>query len=257
LKIIRYFDIQNDSTSFGIISSDKICPIIGSPFSKNIKIEEDQEIPYNPEVVLVPCLPTKVVALAINYEGATGQSKDMKEPLVFLKSTNSVVGFNDKIRLPFKSNTWGESELGIVIRLETTSKVSSKNIKDYILGYLPANDISCDNIEKRDHHLARSKSADGFCPIGSYIDTNYKFNNKKITAYHNDELIRSGNTDQMIWNPHKIIIWLSSWMTLYPGDIVLTGTPPRVIDRKFLMNGDSFTVKIEGFPSLTSKFYEI
>jgi len=256
LKIVRFIDIQNDSNSYGILKSNKIYPIIGDPFSKNININQDKTIPYDPNIILVPCKPTKIVALAINYEGATGQSESMKEPLVFLKSTNAITNFKKKIKLPFASNTWGESELGIVIKLKTTSKVSNKNVEDYILGYLPANDISCDNIDGRDHHLARSKSADGFCPVGSYIDTNYIFNNKKITAYHNEQLIRSGNTDQMIWNPHKIIIWVSSWMTLYPGDIVLTGTPPRVIDRKYLKNGDSYTVKIEGFPNLTSTFYE-
>ena len=256
MKIVRFNNIQNDSNSYGILKSDKIYPIIGEPFSKSIIINKNISTPYDPSIILTPCQPTKIVALAINYEGATGQSESMKEPLVFLKSTNAITSFNDRIRLPFVDKTWGESELGVVIKLKTSSKVSYKNVNNYILGYLPANDISCNNIDGRDHHLARSKSADGFCPLGSYIDTDYNFKNKKIMAYHNDELIREGNSNQMLWDPHRIIVWLSSWMTLFPGDIVLTGTPPRVIDRKYLKNGDTFTVKIEGFPSFTSAFYE-
>ena len=73
-------------------------------------------------------------------------------------------------------------------------------------------------------------------------------------AYNNDTLIRKGNTDQMIWNPERIIIWLSKWMTLYPGDIVITGTPPRVRERLFLKGGDTYTVKIEGLPDLVTTF---
>jgi len=180
----------------------------------------------------------------------------MSEPLVFLKSTNAMVDCNCKVRLPFSSNTWGEAELGVVIKKTTTPQVSSLNVKDYILGYIPANDVSCNNVEDRDHHLARSKSADGFCPIGQYIDTDYDYRNKEILAYHNDIMLRKGNTDQMIWNPEKSVVWLSGWMTLYPGDIVITGTPSRVRDRMFLKDGDTYTVKIEGFPNLVTKFYE-
>ena len=79
---------------------------------------------------------------------------------------------------------------------------------------------------------------------------------KEILAFHNDILLREGNTNQMIWNPERIIIWLSTWMTLYPGDIIITGTPSRVRDRLFLKDGDTYTVKIEGFPDLVTSFYE-
>ena len=82
------------------------------------------------------------------------------------------------------------------------------------------------------------------------------FKNKKILAYHNDILLRKGNTDEMIWNPEQIIIWLSSWMTIYPGDLVITGTPSRVRDRLYLKSGDTYTVRIEGFPDLITFFYE-
>jgi 2-keto-4-pentenoate hydratase/2-oxohepta-3-ene-1,7-dioic acid hydratase in catechol pathway len=256
MKIIRYKNINRNSDSYGIIESDIIYPIIDTPFTDEINIDRERSIPLNFNLLLVPCKPTKVVALAINYEGATGQTETMSEPLVFLKSTNSIVGCNVKVRLPFVSNTWGEAELGVVIKKTTSLQVSASNVKDYILGYLPADDVSCDNVEDRDHHLARSKSADGFCPVGQYIDTDYDYRNKKILAYHNDILLREGKTDQMIWNPERIIVWLSNWMTLYPGDIIITGTPSRVRDRLFLKDGDTYTVKIEGFPDLVTSFYE-
>ena len=256
MKIVRFIDNKNKSYSYGIIESDYICPILGIPFSDQLETDRDRAVPFDPTLLLVPCKPTKVVALAINYQGATGQTASMSEPLVFLKSSNAVVGYNEKIRLPFTSNTWGEAELGVVIKQTTTSQVTASNVDEYILGYISANDVSCDNVEDRDHHLARSKSADGFCPIGQYIDTDYDYRDKKILAYHNDILLRKGNTNQMIWKPGEIMSWLSGWLTLYPGDIVITGTPSRIRDRLYLADGDSYTVKIEGFPDLVTTFYE-
>ena len=256
MKIIRFTNQKNKSDSYGIIESNYIYPCSGDPFSNGFKTHGDQAIPFDTKFLLVPCKPTKIVALAINYQGATGQNISMSEPLVFLKSSNAVVDCNQKVRLPFTSNTWGEAELGVVIKKTTTPQVTATNVKNYILGYVPANDISCDNVDDRDHHLARSKSADGFCPVGEYIDTSYDFRSKEILAYHNDVLLRKGNTDQMIWDPEKIVAWLSGWMTLYPGDIVITGTPSRVQDRLFLKDGDTYTVKIEGYPALVTSFYE-
>lgn len=196
---------------------------------------------------------SKIVALAINFRGATGLTATITEPLVFLKSSNAITGNNAKIKLPFSEKTWGESELAAVIK-KPSKNVPLNEAQDCILGYLPANDVSCDNIESWDHHLARSKSADGFCPLGDYIDTDYDPRNKIIRAYHNDVLLREGNTNSMIWPFPKIIHWLSQWMTLYPGDIVLSGAPPRVGEKLFLKPGDSFRVEIEGLKPLITYF---
>ena len=154
MKIVRFIDNNNKSYSYGIIESNNICPIPGNPFLDQLESDRDLAVPFDPTLLLVPCKPSKVVALAINYQGITGQTKSMSEPLVFLKSTNAIVDCNKKIKLPFTSNTWGEAELGIVIKKTTTSQVSGSNVKEYILGYISANDVSCDNVDDRDHHLA-------------------------------------------------------------------------------------------------------
>ena len=254
MKIIRY-KIENSLPRYGVIKNELIFPIIGSPFAEKIEISKDEELVYDSSILLKPCLPTKIIALAINFPGATGQTKDMLEPLVFIKANNCARAFNKPVKIAFSSETWGESELGLVIKKETRN-ININNVKDYILGYVPVNDVSCENIEGRDHHLARSKSADGYCPIGHWIDTEYDYTGKKIQAYHNETIIREGIADQMIWNPEKIIIWLSSWMTLYPGDLISTGAPVRTRERLYLHDGDNFTVKIEGFPDLVTSFYE-
>ncbi|MBT7901700.1 MAG: hypothetical protein HN601_12250 [Candidatus Marinimicrobia bacterium] len=255
MKIIRYKDIKNKSESYGIIESGLIHPITDSPYSNDFTIDRDNPLAFDPKLLLAPCKPSKIIALAINYQGATGQTEDMSEPLVFIKASNCVVSCNNNVKIAFSSETWGESELGVVIKKETKN-ISSDQIRNHILGYVPVNDVSCENVDGRDHHLARSKSADGYCPMGHWIDTEYKYQGKKIEAYHNKTLIRSGRTDDMIWDPEKIIVWLSSWMTLYPGDVISTGAPVRTRDRLYLKNGDTYTVHIEGFPDLVTSFYE-
>ena len=253
MKILRFQSEEYSRPIYGVLKEDKIHPIKTSPISAKVQYDKSKAVNFYEKLLLPPCEPTKVIALAINYHGATGQTSDMSEPLVFLKSNNAIVGVNDTVELPFKSNTWGEAELGVVIR-KTARNIVETEVRDYILGYLPANDVSCDNVDGRDHHLARSKSADGFCPLGHYIDTNYDFMNKSILAHHNDILLRKGNTDEMIWDPERIAVWLSTWMTLYPGDVVITGTPSRVRDRLFLQDGDTYTVEIEGFPKIVTRF---
>ena len=253
MKILRYRN-NNGRGQYGVLKEKKIYPILNSPFEDNVTISKDDPIEYDETILLAPCKPSKAIALAINYEGATGQTKDMSEPLVFLKANNCIVGCNENVHIAFSSETWGESELGVVIKKETKN-ISFEQVSDHILGYVPVNDVSCENIDGRDHHLARSKSADGYCPVGHWIDTEYNYQNKMIEAFHNGTLIRSGSTTDMIWGPWKIIIWLSSWMTLYPGDIISTGAPVRTRDRLYLEDGDTFTVKIDGFPDLVTSFY--
>jgi len=255
MHIVRFKERTSKKILFGSIREGKILKINGSIYQDNHDLEDAQSFVAEEVDFLAPITPSKVVALAINYSGATGQTKVMTEPLVFIKGSNAITGNNNSIRLPFESDTWGESELGVVIQKTTPRDLTNNNVKDYILGYISANDVSCNNVDERDHHLARSKSADGFCPVGDCIDTEFDYRNKTIRAYHNDCLIREGNTDQMIWNPEKIIIWLASWMTLNGGDLVITGTPSRVRDRLFLSDGDTYTVCIQGLPDLRNTFY--
>ena len=208
MKLVRYINSENNEIKTGAIESGFIFPLLNNMFSKTIHVDKKNRIPIDYNCLTSPVRPGKVIGVAINYKGSTGLTQTMQEPLIFLKGNNTITSNNSNVRLPFDVKTWGEAELGIVIRKTTNNNLKLKNIKKYILGYIPANDVSCENIEDRDHHLARSKSPDGFCPIGTYIDTDYDYRNKKITAFHNNTLLREGNTNNMIWNPEKIIIWL-------------------------------------------------
>tara|TARA_B100000902_G_scaffold399813_1_gene472713 strand:- start:7862 stop:8635 length:774 start_codon:yes stop_codon:yes gene_type:complete len=255
MKIIRFIE-KNDPylVCYGRLEKNKIYTVLNTPFEEIIEFSKEF-IDLSCVKILPPISPQKIICIATNFSGTTGVDHLMKEPVIFLKGSNTITLGEEAIHLPFKLNSWGESELGFVIKksiknLETIEFDSS----NYILGFLPCNDVSCSNISERDHHLARSKSADNFCPVGKYVDTEYSPENKSIKAYHNGVLLRDGSTSEFIWNPNRIIFELSKWMTLCPGDLILTGAPKRIRDRIFLEDGDEYTTEIEGLPILKNTF---
>ncbi len=252
MQIVKFY---NDTlkNQYGVVQNGVITPIANSIFDANLKIINERRYQLSEVKLDLPVQPSKIIGVAINYQGASQLSDNMSEPLVFLKGTNALCLREQDVILPFQCPTWGEVELGVIIK-RVCENIFEEEAEEYILGYITANDVTSQNIDGRDHHLARSKSANNFCPISPYIETEYDFSDKKVKAYHNDILIREGNLSNMIWNPYKIISWLSSWMILLPGDIILTGTPPRVRDRLYLTNNDTFTCEIEGLPKISSKF---
>lgn len=252
MRIIRFKKNSSDRAQYGIVVNDEVKYVKGDPFKEHLIGGVAGNI--KDFILLAPCLSGKVVALAANYGGATGVTKDMSEPIVFIKPAASLTGPYDNIIFPFKNvRAWGESELGIVVGKQLHESTIME-AKDAIFGYICANDVTAENVEGRDHHLARSKGADTFCPIGPWIDTGFDSSNAKIEAYQNGKLIRQGNLSNRIWKDEQTLQWLSQWMTLDAGDIVLTGTPPRVVEKTFLKDGDIFEVKIDGLGSLKNRF---
>ena len=254
MKIIRY--TENNIVKYGeLIDEDELSlfEIFSDPYTNSILKKDNKQTKISKNQLLIPCSPSKIICFAINYQGITNFNNKMLEPIVFLKAYNSICLNNSNVKLKFEQNTWGESEIGVVIK-KKSKNVPLESYHEYIHGYISANDISSSNIENRDHHLARSKSADGYCPVSNYIDTSFDPHNKIIESYHNDLLLRKGSSNQMFWGIDKIISWLSTWMTLYPEDVVLTGSPPRVRDRLYLSKGDTFKCKIEGFSDLITYF---
>lgn len=252
MKIVRFTSRSYSRARWGLLDGDFILPLVRNPLQDTETFSSP--VPVTEARLLAPCQPSKIVAVALNYEGATGQSADMSEPLVFLKPGTSVCGPGDTVICPFPGvKVWGEAELAIVIG-RTVRNADETEAGHAILGYTGANDVSAENVEGRDHHLARSKAADTFCPLGPWIDTDYDPDNKMVEAYQNRELIRRGNSNQRVWRDRQIVSWLSTWMTLQPWDVILTGTPSRVVPRHYLAPGDIFTVRIEGLGSLENPY---
>ncbi len=203
---------------------------------------------------VVPIQPGKVLGLAINFPGATGLNKIAKEPLVFFKNHNVIIGPNKAIVSPFKdAYVWGEPELGIVIN-KRLSRCSLEEALFGVFGYIVCNDVTAKNILGWDDHLPRSKALDTFCSVGRYIDTEFDPKGKEIKGYHNDVLIRRAFADKRLWPEPHLLVWLSSWITLEPGDLILTGGPPRVRDRLYFKHGDTYSCCIDGFEDLVNVY---
>ena len=252
MKLLRYHPEPAAAAAWGLLQEETIFTLEGDPLGTPRPGTRVGELEAHR--LAAPCRPGKVIALGINYRGITGAREGMAEPVVFLKSGTGVCGPRDDVLCPFPEvRVWGEPELALVLgrRLHRADRAAAAAA---ILGYTVANDVTAENVEGRDHHLARSKAADTFCPLGPWIDTAYDPVHRTIRGRHNDTLLREGSTDERIWDDAATLAWLSSWMTLEPWDVVLTGTPPRVRDRLYLEEGDLFVCEIEGLGQLRNHF---
>lgn len=252
MRLVRYVDMQG-RPKFGCVEGNQVYGLIGDPLGESRRGDAAGEM--GKVKLLAPCEPRKVAAVAINFPGIDRYTPDMKEPLVLLKPGTSVCGPGDSVINPFPDLPWwGEAELGVVIK-HTLRNVSENSVREGVLGFTIGNDASVENVEGRDHHLARSKAPDTFCPLGPWIDTEFDASDCLIEAVQNGEVIRRGRTSQQVWQWPKIVSWLSHWMTLEPWDVVLTGNPPDTVGMRFIQHGDIYTARIQGLGELTNPFY--
>ena len=253
MKFIRFK--YSGNIHYGSLEEQQVTLWKGAPWAEGKPTENI--VSLNDVELISPCLPGKVVATAINYPGATGLTEKSKEPLVFIKPSSSVIGPEEAIVSPFAEiEAWGECELGVVIG-KKLSKATTEEANSAVFGYTIGNDVSCENVFGWDHHLARSKGADTFCVLGPWIDTGYDPNGKYICGHHNKTLIREGYCNERIWQEPELLVWLSSWLTLEPGDVILTGAPSRVRKRIYFEEGDRFTCSIDGLGELSNPFKQL
>ncbi len=189
--------------------------------------------------------PTKIIAIGLNYlDHAREFNMEIPEyPLIFMKPPTAVIGNGETIIYPPQTKELHyEGELGIVIGNKTRN-VSVEVAKQHIAGYTCANDVTARDLQRMDGQWTRSKSFDTFCPLGPKIAKNIDPTNLAITTRVNGVTKQKSNTNQMIFNAFKLVSFVSAIMTLMPGDIISTGTPPGVGE---LQVGDVVEVEIEG-----------
>lgn len=213
---------------------------------------------YEELVKVPPCDPTKIVAIALNYKGVAQTSDDDYEPLIFLKGPNALVYDGDPVFCPSDKITWLEVELGLIIK-KKCSNITYNEAKDYILGYTLGNDITAANIAGRDHHLARSKSMDSFCPVGPYLVEGIDPSDINLVSRINNEIIQNASTKDLVFDVYKCVSLISQLMTLYPGDLVLTGTPfgTGPGSRGLIKPGDTIEIEAVDIFKLTNKVVSI
>ena len=200
---------------------------------------------------LVPVLPTKIIAVGVNYlDHAREMGRELpKEPLIWFKATTSLLPDGGKIEIPFSNHrTDFEAELAIVIGRKIRN-VSPTQAPRYIFGYTAAQDISDRNIQKSDGQWARAKSFDTFTPLGPFVETMLDPSELSIQQFQNGQLRQNSNTKQLIFKPAELVSFISTNLTLLPGDVILTGTPSGVGP---IHSGDRLEVRIQGLAPLNN-----
>jgi 2-keto-4-pentenoate hydratase/2-oxohepta-3-ene-1,7-dioic acid hydratase in catechol pathway len=212
-------------------------------------LEEKRSYALQEVHLLVPCVPSKVVAVGLNYrDHAEELSLPLpEEPLLFLKPASSVIGPGDPIILPPQSARVDyEAELGIVIG-KTAKNVPRATAGEYIRGYTCLNDVTARDLQNKDGQWTRAKGFDTFCPLGPWIETDVDPADLRIELYLNRERRQESRTSNLIFSPAELVEFISSVMTLLPGDVIATGTTSGIGP---MTAGDTVEVRIEGIGSL-------
>jgi 2-keto-4-pentenoate hydratase/2-oxohepta-3-ene-1,7-dioic acid hydratase in catechol pathway len=247
MKIAQFYDFTDKNIYYGILKGEKIYKIEGDVFCNFIEINDF--VTLDRIKILPVTLPSKIICVGLNYKDHADEVKMRlpEEPIIFLKPNSSIVGQNDYIVMPNQSKRIEyEAELAVIIKKEGKN-VPLEEAKNYILGYTCANDITARDLQKKDGQWTRAKSFDTFCPLGPFIETEVDPTNLEIKLFLNKELKQHSNTEYMIFGIYYLISFISSIMTLFPGDVILTGTPPGVGQIK---KGDEVIVSIEGIGEL-------
>jgi 2-keto-4-pentenoate hydratase/2-oxohepta-3-ene-1,7-dioic acid hydratase in catechol pathway len=199
--------------------------------------------------ILPPVRPGKIIALALNYRAhAVEMEKPLpSEPLIFLKPPSAVIGYGETILLPSMSRRVDyEGELGVVMG-RRAQKVSYEEALDYVMGYTCFNDVTARDLQKKDGLFARAKGFDTFAAIGPWIETQLDPSSLSIRTRLNGGAVQDGNTSDMLFDVPALVSFISCIMTLEPGDVIATGTPPGVGP---LSPGDEVEVEVEGIGRL-------
>ncbi len=206
---------------------------------------QPEEIPLSELELLSLVRPSKIVCVGLNYLDHA-RELDMavpSEPVLFLKPPSSVIGAGDAIMLPANSEQVDyEAELALVMG-RTARFVSEADAPRHIFGYTCANDVTARDLQKKDGQWTRAKGFDTFCPVGPWIETDPgDLRDLTLRTVVNGEVRQEGSTANMIITPHLLVSYISNIMTLYPGDVILTGTPAGVGP---IQAGDEVSVEID------------
>jgi 2-keto-4-pentenoate hydratase/2-oxohepta-3-ene-1,7-dioic acid hydratase in catechol pathway len=233
--------------AYGVVEGNSVRQITTTPFDDYEVIDHVHALS---EVrLLSPCTPAKIFYLGSNYADHT-IDEVLKEPMVYLKMPNAIVGPGDTVMLPREAtNVEQEAELVAVIG-RRCKKVSEADALDCVLGYTCGNDISARDWQERDgRSFWRAKSSDTFAPIGPYIATDVDDSNTDIVARVNGREVQRINTSDMIFGVAASISYISQTVTLEPGDVLFTGTGGT---NAVLHDGDVVEIEIPGIGTLSN-----
>jgi 2-keto-4-pentenoate hydratase/2-oxohepta-3-ene-1,7-dioic acid hydratase in catechol pathway len=263
MKLVRYFD--GERVSYGVLDDGAVFELKLDPFWLDgpealalavSGARESEPASLKDVRLLAPTLPTKIVAIGLNYKAHAAEfSLEIpEEPMLFFKPPTAIVGPADDIVYPthISHRVDYEAELAIIVGREAKD-IAVTESAEYILGYTCFNDVTARDIQGRDSQYARSKGFDTFAPIGPWIETELDTADLKVESFLNGEVKQSSTTEDMIFKCDELLSFVSCMMTLMPGDVIATGTPSGVGKMK---PGDEVEVRIEGIGSLVNSISE-
>lgn len=212
-------------------------------------IPTGEQVPLEDVRLLAPVLPSKLVCVGKNYAAHAAEfgMEVPEEPLLFLKPSTAVIGPGDPIQLlPISTRVDYEGELAVVIG-RLTRNVRAEDAFKYILGYTCANDVTLRDLQHTNDQWARAKGFDGSCPLGPWVETVLDPNDIRIETRLNGEIRQAAQTSDMVFGVAELIEYITEFMTLLPGDVLLTGTPEGV---GRLSKGDVVEVEVDGIGAL-------
>jgi 2-keto-4-pentenoate hydratase/2-oxohepta-3-ene-1,7-dioic acid hydratase in catechol pathway len=236
----------------GVSGLSVVAELRGHPFSpgKGGVQFTGATFPLDDVRLLAPVLPSKVVAVGRNYADHAREmgGEPPAEPVLFLKPSTAVVGHGDQIAYPVKltQRVDYEGELAVIIG-RLCREVPAAQAAEVIFGYTCANDVTARDLQARDGQWTRAKGFDTFCPLGPWIETDADPADLQLTTEVNGEVRQQARTSQLLYDVPALVEYVSTVMTLLPGDVLLTGTPAGVGP---LEDGDEVSVTIENIGSL-------
>jgi len=246
MRICRFKKIGEDASSFGLVEGGSVLPFSDgeNQFSSNPRT--NTAIRTHDVQFLAPVTPSKIVCVGRNYKEHAAElgNKMPDEPLLFLKAPSAILADGESIVLPAQSQqVEHEGELGVVIGKEASRLGDSDNPLDYVLGYTCVNDVTARDLQRKDVQFTRAKSFNTFCPVGPWIVNDVEPGNLNVITRVNSVVKQNGRTADMAFPVPFLISYISNIMTLFPGDLIATGTPAGVSPMK---PGDIVEVEIEG-----------
>ncbi len=230
------------ATHYGLVQDDKVSFLDGDLFAA--PAVTDRQVPLSQVQLLAPCLPGKAVCVGLNYRKHAEElgMKLPEEPIIFLKPSDAVIGPSESvIYWPSVGQLDYEAELAIVIG-KAGRDIPEGQALDHVFGYTIANDVTARDLQKKDGQWTRAKGFDTFLPVGPSIITGIDAGDLRLQAIHNGQVKQDSRTSDMIFSIPQMVSFVSTVMTLYPGDLILTGTPSGIGPMQV---GDTIEIVIE------------
>jgi 2-keto-4-pentenoate hydratase/2-oxohepta-3-ene-1,7-dioic acid hydratase in catechol pathway len=250
VRLLRFRYGDRIATGAVETGSDVVRVLAGTFFEDPLPTGE--ELPLDDVRLLAPVLPSKLVCVGKNYAAHAAEfgMEVPEEPLLFLKPSTAVIGPNEPIQLlPISKRVDYEGELAVVIG-RIARDVRAENAYRYILGYTCANDVTLRDLQRTDDQWARAKGFDGSCPLGPWVETDVDPTDVAVETRLNGDVRQNARSTDMVFGVATLLEYITAFMTLLPGDAILTGTPEGV---GMLAPGDVVEVEVEGVGTLRNE----